>query len=95
MGMISEKELLDSGVSKEELTSILKRREQWEKGTPPLARSVRRLGRPPLSREKLVPLTVRIPESQREQLDEQAHNLGKTTADFVREAISDKLLATV
>ena len=94
MRMISEKELLDRGVSKEELTSILERREQWEKGTPPPARSVRRLGRPPLTHEKLVPLTVRIPESQREQLNEQAHSLGKSTADYVREAISDKLLAT-
>lgn len=59
-------------------------------GTPG-AWVVRPQGRPTLSDEDLVSITIKVPRSQRAAIDAKAAERGETRSQFMREAVRDAL----
>ena len=52
---------------------------------------VRPQGRPPISDEELVSITIKLPLSQREALDRKAASLNETRSQFVRKTLNREL----
>lgn len=53
---------------------------------------VRPRGRPRMSHEELVTITLKVPRSEREEIDRKAHEQGSSRSQFVRDALRSALL---
>lgn len=53
------------------------------------------VGRPPLSAEGSAVLSVKVSKGMKNAIKRQAESCGKSMSDFVRDALSEKLLAEI
>ena len=76
------------GITKEELDKLA---EQYENGDWPEGRTIL-LGRPRISDEELVSVTIKLPKSQLDAIDSGANQEGKSRSAYMRQLLKTAMM---
>lgn len=90
---VTTDELMEKyNVSAQEIEAMLERKKLYDAGQlPPAVRVEHRMGRPPLTNEKLVSITFKAPASVVEQLTEKLAERGETRSHYLRRVLEQEL----
>ena len=75
-----------------QIEELARKAEQGDYPGSPGAWVIRPQGRPTQFAEDLVTVTLRVPASMRDALDQKAHAEGKTRSQFLRQAIAQAIV---